>query len=347
MQNSYLKDREEISLKKRFNFFGSLSGLVLLLFTVLVSSVGHTDYSKNESTLQFIDEMAAEEGFDKVELASLFSQVEKKQSIIDAMNRPAEKVLTWAEYRKIFLRQSRIKGGVSFWRKNADVLAAAEAKYGVPAEIIVSIIGVETQYGGNTGSFRVMDALSTLAFDYPRRSPFFTSELKHFLILAREQDQAPLELKGSYAGAMGLGQFMPSSYRAYAADYDEDGFIDIWSNEADAIWSVANYLARHGWKKGELITLTATASKGYDESVVNQNLKPELSIADIEAAGIAVKPDLSGDEMATAMRLEGTRGTEYWVGLHNFYVITRYNHSKLYAMAVFQLAEEIRKLKQG
>ena len=300
------------------------------------------DYSSNPLTVEFIDEMVQEEGFDRAELEQLFAQVEKKQSIIDAMNRPAERVLTWGRYRNIFLKQSRIEGGAEFWRKNADVLAAAEAEYGVPAEIIVSIIGVETLYGGNTGSYRVMDALSTLAFDYPARAPFFRSELKHFLVLARDQDQAPLELKGSYAGAMGLGQFMPSSYRAYAADYDQDDFIDIWKNESDAIWSVANYLSEHRWQPGEQIALPADVSESLDESVLNVQLRPKHSLGELAEAGIAPAADLPSDAMATAMMLEGEQGPEYWVGLDNFYVITRYNHSKLYAMAVFQLAQEIK-----
>ena len=330
---------------KIFNKVAMLSAVIALITILSVNS--YADYSSNELVKEFIDEMVAEENFDRDSLQQLFAAVEKKQSIIDAMNRPAERTLTWGKYRNIFLQESRIAGGVKFWRENAEVLAAAEANYGVPAEIITAIIGVETLYGGNTGSYRVMDALSTLAFDYPKRAPFFRSELKHFLILARDQKRQPLDLKGSYAGAMGLGQFMPSSYRAYAADYDRDGFIDIWQSEPDAIWSVANYLAEHRWKSGEVITGRATVSADYDTSVVNQALKPVLSMAELAASGIVpIADNYAASTLATAMRLEADAGTEFWLGRHNFYVITRYNHSRLYAMAVFQLAEEIRNSHQ-
>jgi len=319
--------------------------LLAVALILCVTDSAYADYSNNALAQDFIREMAREEGFDAAELQKLFAQVEKKDSIINAMNRPAEKVLTWGEYRKIFLRQARIESGGDFWRRNQQVLNEAESEYGVPAHIIVAIIGVETLYGGNTGSYRVIDALSTLAFDYPARAPFFRSELKEFLILSREQKQSPLILKGSYAGAMGLGQFMPSSYRAYAADYDKDGFIDIWNNESDAIWSVANYLSRHGWQEGQTIAHPAVVASSVDDRLLNQGLRPEHSLQQIRQAGLSPEMQLSPELMATAMRLVGDDGDEYWIGMHNFYVITRYNHSKLYAMAVFQLAEEILKHK--
>lgn len=313
--------------------------LAALLFSPFVSA----DYSNHELVSEFIDEMVSMDEFDRTELKLLFTQVEKKQSILDAISRPAERSLTWGEYRNIFLKESRINGGVDFWLEHEKILKEAEEEYGIPAEIIVSIIGVETLYGGNTGSYRVMDALSTLAFDYPKRAPFFRSELRHFLVLAREQNKQPLDLKGSYAGAMGLGQFMPSSYREYASDYDQDGFIDIWENRGDAIWSVANYLRRHHWKVGEMITVGAAVADDHNEDVMNQTLKPELSLSELKSAGVTVSyGDFPETDLATVMKLEGSKGDEYWIGLHNFFVITRYNHSKLYAMAVFQLAEEIR-----
>lgn len=320
---------------------------LFVIFAFLVAGGVHADYSSNARVQQFIQEMVEEEGFDPEELQRVFSQAEKRDSIINAMNRPAEKVLTWGEYRKIFLGQARIDGGVDFWNRNEQVLSEAEARYGIPAQVIVAIIGVETLYGGNTGSYRVIDALSTLAFDYPARAPFFRSELKQFLILSREQEQSPLVLKGSYAGAMGLGQFMPSSYRAYAADYDNDGFIDIWSNEADAIWSVANYLSRHGWNTGQTIAHPAIVRGRPEEAVLNQSLEPRHSLQRLRQAGLQpAETSLSPELMATAMLLEGDDGDEYWIGMHNFYVITRYNHSRLYAMAVFQLAEEIQEHKR-
>jgi membrane-bound lytic murein transglycosylase B len=319
--------------------------MVVASFLLVVNEVS-ADYSQNTLAQQFIQEMVQEEGFEATELNRLFAQVEKKDSIIDAMNRPAEKVLTWGEYRKIFLGQNRINGGVDFWNKNQQVLTEAQEQYGVPAEVIVAIIGVETLYGRITGSYRVIDALSTLAFDYPARAPFFRSELKEFLILSREQGQSPLLLLGSYAGAMGLGQFMPSSYRAYAADYGNDGFIDIWNNEADAIWSVASYLSHHGWQAGESIAHRASISREPDLAVINQGLRPEHQLQELVQAGLQPEIDLSPDRMATAMQLESESGDEYWVGMHNFYVITRYNRSHLYAMAVFQLSEEIRQQKR-
>lgn len=321
----------------------------LLSATLFASIQVSANYAGNELTEAFIDEMATEENFDREELQALFSQVEKKQSILDAISRPAEKTLTWGQYRKIFMKKSRIDGGAKFWSNNKTALKDAEARYGVPAEIIVSIIGVETLYGGNTGSYRVMDALSTLAFDYPKRAPFFRSELKHFLILAREQNRSPLELKGSYAGAMGLGQFMPSSYRAYAADYDKDDFIDIWANESDAIWSVANYLKENGWVDDDkVIASRARVTSEYNPDVMNQGLKPKFTLKELAEAGVAPTiQGLSEDAMATAMMLEGNDGTEFWIGMHNYYSITRYNRSILYAMAVFQLAEEIRKTYQS
>jgi len=318
---------------------------LVVFFALFAASGVNADYSNNALAQQLIQEMVDEEGFDAAELNQVFAQAEKKDSIINAMNRPAEKFLTWGEYRKIFLGQQRIDGGVDFWNRNQQVLSDAEEKYGIPARVIVAIIGVETLYGRITGNYRVIDALSTLAFDYPARAPFFRSELKEFLILSREQEQSPLLLKGSYAGAMGLGQFMPSSYRAYAADYENDGFIDIWSNEADAIWSVANYLSMHGWNSGGTIAHPAIVSGQPEEAVLNQPLKPEHNLQRLQQAGLQPEASLSSGLLATAMRLEGDDGDEYWIGMHNFYVITRYNHSSLYAMAVFQLAEEIQEHK--
>ncbi|MEO0443656.1 MAG: lytic murein transglycosylase B [Pseudomonadota bacterium] len=290
---------------------------------------------------EFINEMVQNHDFKAAELESWFASATQKQSILDAISRPAEKTLTWAKYRKIFLNDARIKGGVKFWQENQAVLERAQQEFGVPAEIMVAIIGVETLYGQRQGSFRVIDALSTLGFDYPPRSRFFRKELKQFLLLAREQKQDPLELKGSYAGAMGYGQFIPSSYRAYAIDYDQDGFADIWQNTADAIGSVANYFKRHGWQQGDPVVLRGRLQRSYNKDIINQSLKPKLTVAEVAKHGYL--PVRSVDETlpATVMRLEGNWGAEFWIGLHNFYVITRYNHSRLYAMAVWQLSQEI------
>lgn len=307
----------------------------------LLALSANADYSDHPDAMKLIEELVEEEGMDAAHIASVLAQAEKRQSIIDAMNRPAEKTLTWGQYRNIFMKDSRIDGGVDFLRENLEVLQQAEAEFGVPEEIIVAIIGVETLYGGNTGSYPVVDALATLAFDYPKRAPFFRSELKHFFILTSEQGQDPLSLKGSYAGAMGLGQFMPSSYRAYAKGYADDGFIDIWQDESDAIWSVANYISAHGWKAGLPVALSVDVADIFDSSVVSTELKPELTINQLVEAGVVVEHLQPGNSLATLMALQGQNGDEYWVGWQNFYVITRYNHSELYAMAVFQLAEAI------
>ncbi|MEZ5569555.1 MAG: lytic murein transglycosylase B [Halioglobus sp.] len=224
----------------------------LLVFTFLwpTLSCAADNYGDNPAALALVDELVAEEGFDRAQLLSVFAEAERKDSILEAISRPAEKTKAWHEYRAIFLTEQREAEGVEFFLKHRKTLERAERELGVPAEMIVAIIGVETYYGRISGKFRVLDALSTLAFDYPRRSPFFTSELKNYLLLTRDQGFDPTSLMGSYAGAMGYGQFMPSSYREYAIDFDDDGVIDIWNNPVDAIGSVANYFREHGWREG-------------------------------------------------------------------------------------------------
>lgn len=313
-----------------------------LCFAAAIASASNADYASHPDAIRVVQELVEEEGLDAAQLTAILAQAEKRQSIIDAMNRPAEKTFTWGRYRNIFLKEPRIESGAEFWAENVEVLQKAEVEFGVPAEVIVAIIGVETLYGGNTGSYPVIDALSTLAFDYPKRSPFFRSELKHFLILTAEQGQDPLDFKGSYAGAMGLGQFMPSSYRAYAKGYEDDGFIDIWSDKSDAIWSVANYLKVHGWKPGEKIAQIVEDGVQIPAEIVSTELKPTLSISELSAAGIDLDVGVLPEGLATLMVLEAEDGLEHWIGWQNFYVITRYNHSELYAMAVFQLAQAIR-----
>ena len=313
----------------------------IVFFVPVFAQAGNPVYSNHPLLSEFVAEMVEEHQFEEQQLIDWFSIAEKKQSIIDAISRPAEKTLTWKKYRKIFLTPSRINKGIKFWEENEAVLERAEKEFGVPAQIIVAIIGVETFYGRRKGSYRVIDALSTLAFDYPPRSQFFRGELKQFLLLAREQKQDPIALLGSYAGAMGYGQFIPSSYRAYAVDYDQDGFADIWNNEVDAIGSVANYFKRHGWEWGEAVAVRSRISNGYEKSLINKSLKPTATVAELKASGFTPVKLVSDNHSATAMRFEGRWGSEFWLGLHNFYVITRYNHSRLYAMAVWQLSQEI------
>ncbi len=288
---------------------------------------------------EFVAEMTRDYGFASEQLHELFAKAERKQAILDAISRPAERVKPWKEYRPIFLTDSRVAQGVDFWRENEAALARAEAEYGVPAEIIVAIIGVETFYGRNTGSHRVIDALSTLGFDYPPRQPFFRQQLKEFLLLTREEQVDPLTLKGSYAGAMGLPQFMPSSFRAYAVDFDSDGHIDIWNNPTDAIGSAASYFKQHGWAAGEPVVARAKVSGERVEEGLTVGLESQKNAGEIRALGWQFDKSVANETAVTAFRLEGADGDEYWLGLPNFYVITRYNRSVMYAMAVHQLSQ--------
>ena len=316
--------------------------VVSCLWTAL--SCASDNYDANPSAQVVIDELVAEEGFDREQLIAVFAQAERKDSILKAIARPAEKTKPWYEYRAIFLNDKREDQGVEFFNRYRVELGRAEREFGVPAEIIVAIIGVETSYGRVVGSYRVIDALSTLAFDYPPRSPFFTSELKNVLILSRDQDIDPMSLMGSYAGAMGYGQFMPSSYRNYAIDFDNDDIVDIWNNPVDAIGSVANYFKQHGWRKGEIVVSAATAAKSTPEAIFvksRKDLKPTRTVAQFAAEGVVAKTALNPEALATAMKFEQKEGYEYWLGLHNFYVITRYNHSAMYAMCVYQLSQAL------
>jgi membrane-bound lytic murein transglycosylase B len=310
----------------------------LLLTSVLLSSAALA----NTDEQAFIDKMVKEHQFDAAEISSLLNQAKKQQSIIDAISRPAEKRLNWGQYRKIFITDKRIKGGMTFWKENQAILEQAEKTYGVPAQIITAIVGVETYYGRITGKYSVLDSLYTLGFHYPPRAKFFRSELEEFLQLAREEGVSPAEPLGSYAGAMGRPQFISSSFRAYAVDFDKDGKRDIWENNADVIGSVANYFKRHGWKAGEPVAQLVTgAKKGFDEEI-KAGYKPSLDVNALIDKGIILGSSLEKDAKVALLEMESDDGNEYWVASPNFYAITRYNHSPLYAMAVFQLSEAIR-----
>lgn len=290
---------------------------------------------------KFIDEMVSEHDFDADSLTDIFSKAKVSKSIVKAISRPAE-AKPWYKYRPIFLTDDRIKLGVKFLQKNEQSLRRAEEVYGVPAEIIVAIIGVETRYGKHAGKYKVINSLSTLAFNYPKRSKFFRNELIQFLLLAREQLMDPLSVNGSYAGAMGIPQFISSSYRNYAVDFDEDGKIDIWDNSVDAIGSVGNYFKHHGWQAGKAIANRAEVANDNYLAVLSKGLEPHVSTVDLVDYGItaAQMPDENID--IKFLEYELKNGREFWLGFDNFYVITRYNHSALYAMAVYQLSEEIR-----
>ncbi|MEN8108594.1 MAG: lytic murein transglycosylase B [Pseudomonadota bacterium] len=310
--------------------------------TKTIAATDATGYAANPDVQAFIDEMVAEHAFDRDQLSTLFSQAERREDILELMRKPAEKRLEWSAYRKIFLTRSRINGGVAFWDANEKILQQAEETFGVDAQVIVAIIGVETRYGGNTGSHRVLDALSTLAFDYPPRGEFFRGELAQYLILAREEDIDLLATTGSYAGAMGYGQFIPSSYRSFAVDFDGDGIRDLWDSPDDIIGSVANYLHKHGWELGKTVTSRATVEGNGYNAVLEQGYKPAATVAELQQLGITPAKPLPADTQAALIRLINTDAREYWLSMNNFYVITRYNHSPLYAMAVYQLSEEIR-----
>ena len=318
------------------------------LFGALATGPGCAgDFQDNPDAQAFIEEMEQRHQFDREELEALFEQAKKRDDILEAISRPAEKTKPWHEYRNIFLTPKRIDGGVSFWKENADILKRAEQAYGVDAAVIVAIIGVETRYGANTGSYRVIDALSTLAFEYPPRSKFFRSELEQFLILAREEDVDVRKAKGSYAGAMGYGQFIPSSYRAYAVDFSEDGKRDLWGNMDDIIGSVANYFNRHGWQAGKAVASRLSGNAPASGFQVSENIKPGKKTAgDYAQAGITTDPPLPADQAVALLEFEQTNGPEYWLTTKNFYVITRYNRSPLYAMAVYQLSKAIQEAYQ-
>jgi membrane-bound lytic murein transglycosylase B len=320
-----------------------LNRIIVFLSILIVSGACAAGYDAHPGYPAFESRMVKEHGFDAVELRRLFAAAERKDSILEAMSRPAEKALTWGEYRQLFISRDRIDRGVEFWRRNEPVLARAAVQYGVPAEIVVAIIGVETRYGGNMGKYRVIDALSTLAFDYPPRAPFFTEQLEEYLLMTREQKFDPLTLVGSYAGAMGLGQFIPSSFRRFALDYDADGRADIWNNPTDAVGSVANYFNRHGWRSGGAVVNKAKAIAPVDALRMNDGLTPNVRAGDLASIGLAPRVSLPAEELVLPLQLVIDGRNEYWLGRHNFHVITRYNHSVLYAMAVYELSQSIRK----
>ncbi|MDM8180800.1 MULTISPECIES: lytic murein transglycosylase B [Marinobacter] len=295
-------------------------------------------YNETPESREFVREMSERYGFEAERVSAILANAQRRDSILEAISRPAEKTLEWHEYRRIFMRDERIEQGVSFLRKHQEAFERAEREYGVPASIVAAIIGVETWYGTYKGKYRVLDALATLAFDYPPRSRFFRSELAQYLLMTREQGFDPMALTGSYAGAMGYGQFISSSYRHYALDFDGDDVADILTNPVDAIGSVANYFHAHRWQTGEPVAERVSDSLPKSSPLLTRELRPTLTVNDYRQAGIVPKMDAPGDAKARVIRLVGDEGSELWLTYHNFYVITRYNHSHLYAMAVHQLA---------
>lgn len=303
-------------------------------------TAGDPPYLEREEVHAFITEMV-EEGFSREALQRLFASANPQQRVIDLMTRPAE-ARPWYQYRPIFVNSRRIEEGELFWQEHETLLLRAQQTFGVNAEVIVAIIGVETSYGRNQGSFPVFDTLVTLGFDYPPRQSFFRSELAHFLRLVREEPHLDLrETRGSYAGAMGRGQFISSSYRAYAVDFNQDGKRDLLGSWPDAIGSVANYFREHNWKMGEAVVMPARVQGEAYKELLGGGYLPRHSLEDLARHGVTPAVSVAPDQLFSLIALQTETGYEVWLGLHNFYVITRYNRSPLYAMAVHQLSQAL------
>ncbi|MBB3345373.1 lytic murein transglycosylase B [Luteimonas sp. RC10] len=290
----------------------------------------------------FVQYTATTYGVDPARIRAALAQAQVQQKILDAISRPAEAVRPWRDYRPIFINPARIDGGVAFYRDNREALERVAADSGVPAEYIVAIIGVETSYGRVTGNWKVLDALYTLAFDYPPRAPFFAGELAQLFALQKAEPQLEIgELKGSYAGAMGMGQFMPSSYRLWAKDGDGDGRRDLLTHKPDVFASIANYFVVHGWQRGGPVVARAQRADGAAD-FKPENWEPVYPLADLAARGYTPLPGEPTAEGGTLLSLDGEAGAEYWLAYRNFYVITRYNRSPMYSLSVHQLAQAIR-----
>ena len=303
------------------------------------------DFANNPNAQQFIDKMVNKHGFDRQQLQEILSQAKRLDSVLRLMDNQAPTTSVkppsgpngaWLRYRKKFITPDNVQNVVVFWNQYEDALNRAWQVYGVPPEIIVGIIGVETRWGRVMGKTRILDALATLSFNYPRRAEYFSGELETFLLMARDEQDDPLNLKGSFAGAMGYGQFMPSSYKQYAVDFSGDGHINLW-DPVDAIGSVANYFKAHGWVKGDQVAVMAN---GQAPGLPN-GFKTKYSISQLAAAGLTPQQPLGNHQQASLLRLDVGTGYQYWYGLPNFYTITRYNHSTHYAMAVWQLGQAV------
>ncbi len=301
----------------------------------------------------FVSEVASRHHLNPEEIGQILAQAENLEELIRSkFQRSAEATWPWYRYRKNFLSSKRVQNGLKFWNSRAALFEQAEKEFGIAQEVLAAIVGVETNYGKRPGKIRVLDSLYTQAFHYPERKKFGRTQLEDFLVLAIKEKLDPLDVKGSYAGAMGQPQFIPSSYRHYAVDLDGDGRRDLWNSDADVIGSVANYFARHRWQTGAPVATTATGiTEDHSALITLENTKPKpptVRISELKEAKIQITDDLSDDLLASLIQLSASKNdNEYWVGLHNFYVITRYNHSNLYAMAVYQLSQEILALRQA
>ena len=313
--------------------------LVIAFFT---SQSIYSDYSENDETAEFIDYMVQKHGYEKSYLEAIFQRAKYQERVVRIMNRQPEGTMTWQRYRGIMVNESRISAGKEFIKSHKQDLKRAEKIYGVPAEIIASIIGIETRYGRIKGNIRVIDSLSTLAFDYPRRSKFFKVQLEEFLLLSREENFNLEEIEGSIAGAMGYGQFMPDSYRDYAVDFDNDGVRDILNNPIDAIGSVANFLNKKGkWKPNVPIAMRAKAISEVKE--ITSSFKPYMTEIELEEFGLEATKIIPSNLKFVPISLNLEDGYEYWLGFDNYQSISRYNRSKLYVMAVFEFSNSLSK----
>ena len=313
--------------------------LVIAFFT---SQSIYSDYSENDETVKFIDYMAQKHGYEKSYLEAVFKRAKYQERVVRIMNRQPEGTMTWERYRGIMVNESRISAGKEFIKSHRQDLQRAEKIYGVPAEIIASIIGIETRYGRIKGNIRVIDSLSTLAFDYPRRSKFFKVQLEEFLLLSREENFNLEEIEGSIAGAMGYGQFMPDSYRDYAVDFDNDGVRDILNNPIDAIGSVGNFLNKKGkWKPNVPIAIRAKAKSEVKE--ITSSFKPYMTEIELEEFGLEATEIIPSNLKFVPISLNLEEGYEYWLGFDNYQSISRYNRSKLYVMAVYEFSNSLSK----
>ena len=334
--------------------------LSLLLISTLwttpsLAAQAPSSFRDDPAVVEFAYQMAARHGFSAAELLRQFAQIKPNAKVLQLIKPPTTPTQrSWARYQPRFLNERRIERGLQFWITHRETLEKAQQRFGVPVDIIVAIIGVETEYGRNTGGFRTLEALATLAFEYPPRADFFRTELEQFLLLSRENSLDPLQVKGSFAGAIGIPQFMPGSQRRYAVDFDGDARIDLSQSAEDAIGSVGRFLEQHGWRSGGRVAVPANVTQDIPESVTDAGIRPTFTVAQLASHGIYRATEQTGQAAAEESEkaalidlVSPDQATEYWLGFDNFYVITRYNRSSFYAMAVFQLAEALRQRRNG
>lgn len=326
-----------------------LASLIILLSIAATAPVyGDTEAVSPQAVAKarsaFVERMVTEHGFERADVEAILGQAHILPAVLQAASKPAERIVPWYRYRDIFVKPERIDLGARFWRAHAELIARVAAAHRVDPAIIVAILGIETRFGQRTGSYRVLDALATLAFAYPPRSAFFADQLEQFLLMSREEGKGVLQVRGSYAGAMGAPQFIPSSFRAYAVDEDGDGRRDIWGDWADVLGSIANYFERHGWQAGQPVAARAgrTQASGAAPIGATDRFRLDATVGELSAQGYVFSSELPGSAAAAAFALQrDPRDAEYWVGFHNFEVITRYNRSIKYALAAYQLSRAI------